>query len=270
VTSAGPPLPVAALLTSLPLPFGPAARLAADLGFRLADVVALAERPASHLEALADAGLVVSCVALGRGLPAGCALDAADVGLRREAVGHVKRQITDAARLGATHGYLVPGVDAGPEALRRFADSCAHLAEHAAARMVRLCVEAVPGRALPTAAAALAWLDDAGLDRLALLLDVGHALISGEDAAAVVRRAGERLGYVHVDDNDGVSDLHWPLLTGRLTRAHLRALLAALREVGYRAPLSLELSPDAAEPAAALRRGRELLEEVAGDAEAGA
>jgi sugar phosphate isomerase/epimerase len=227
------------------------------------DVVGVAERPAGHREALADTGLLVSCAAVGRGLPDGQTLDAVAVEARRAAVEEVKRHIADAAGLGATTCYLVPGFEAGADALRRFADSCAALADYAAARVVRLCVEHVPGRALPTAAATLAWLDDnLSLDNLALLLDTGHCLMSREDAAEVVRRAGARLGYVHCDDNDGAGDLHWPLLTGRLTRDGLVGLGAALRSVGYRGPLSLELNPANADPVAALRQGKELLESL--------
>lgn len=257
-----PPFPVAAMLTSLPLDFEAAARQASALGFKYVDVVGLAERPAAHREALADADLLVSCAAVGRGLPEGHTLDAADIPLRRAAVEEIERQIADAAGLGATHCYLVPGFEAGADALRRFADSCACLADYAAARMMRLCVEHVPGRALPTAAATLAWLEDVGHDNLSLLLDTGHCLMTREDAAEVVRRVGPRLGYVHCDDNDGAGDLHWPLLTGRLTRDGLVALGAALRSVGYRDPLSLELNPANADPVAALREGKALLETV--------
>jgi xylose isomerase len=251
------------MLTSLPLDFEAAARQAAALGFRNVDVVGLSQRPAAHREVLADANLLVSCVAVGRGLPEGHTLDAADGERRRAAVEEVKRHIADAAGLGATTCYVVPGVEAGADALLRFADSCGHLADYAAARMVRLCVEHVPGRALPTATATLDWLDDdLALDNLGLLLDTGHCLMSREDAAEVVRRAGARLGYVHCDDNDGAGDLHWPLLTGRLTRDGLRVLGSALRAVGYRGPLSLELNPSNADPVAALREGKALLETV--------
>jgi xylose isomerase len=257
------PFAVAAMLTSLPLDFEAAARQAAALGFRHVDVVGLTERPASHRDVLADADLLVSCAAVGRALPDGCTLDAAAIEGRRAAVEVVKRHIADAAGLGATHCYIVPCFDSGADALVRFANSCAHLADYAAARMVRLCVEHVPGRALPTAAATLDWLDDdLALDNLGLLLDTGHCLISREDAAEVVRRAGARLGYVHCDDNDGAGDLHWPLLTGRLTHDGLVALGAALRSVGYRGPLSLELNPANADPVAALREGKALLETV--------
>lgn len=252
--------PVSAMLTSLPLGFEDAVAQAAALGFRHVDVVALTERPAAHLDALAEADVLVSCAAVGRGLPDGQALDASAVADRRAALHAMQLQIADAARLGATHAYLVPGLDGSPEGLARFAESCSLLADFAAGRMVRLCVEHVPGRALPSAAETLDWLERLDHPNLSLLLDVGHCLISGEDAATVVARAGNRLGYFHLDDNDGAGDLHWPLLTGRLTAEQLRDVLAALPAAGYRGALALELNSQNAAPTEALRQGKQLLE----------
>src|SRR5262249_31394874 len=151
----------------------------------------------------------------------------------------MKQQIADAARLGATHAYIVAGMDSSHEGLARFGEACGVIADYAAARMVRLCVEPIPGRALPSAASVLELLDQLGHANLALLLDIGHCLISRENPAWVVRHAGLRLGYVHLDDNDGQSDLHWPLLTGVLTEAQLGVCLEALREEGYQGALSL-------------------------------
>jgi sugar phosphate isomerase/epimerase len=250
------------LLSSLPGEFESAVQRAAALGFRHVDVVALADRPAAHREALAETGLLVCCAAVGRGLPDGYALDAANPRVRHAALQQVQQQIADAAQLGATHCYIVPGMDAGAEGRQRFADACGCLADFAAGRMVRLGVEHVPGRALPTAAAALVWLKEAGHDNLFLLLDVGHCLISGEDPVAAVAQAGSRLGYVHLDDNDGIGDLHWPLLTGRLTEGVLRSFLAALVANGYDGALTLELSPRNADPVGALAQGKELLERL--------
>src|SRR5262245_56666929 len=251
-------LPVSAMLTSLPLPFEEAVRQAA-LGFTHVDVVALAERPTEHLEALADAGVTVACAAVGRDLPGGVTLDAADVGRRRAALEEMKRHVADAARLGASHAYVVPGLDGGDEALARFAEACGLLADYAAGRMVRLCVEHIPVRSLPTVAATLEWLERVGHDNLSLLLDIGHCLISHEDAADAVLRAGPKLGYIHLDDNDGVGDLHWPLLTGRLTEEDLRRFLGALPAAGYRGPLALELNPKNPDPVAALAAGKKLV-----------
>jgi D-psicose/D-tagatose/L-ribulose 3-epimerase len=257
--------PISAMLTSLPLEFELAVHQAAALGFRYVDVVAQVERPQTHLEALADAGVIVSCCPVGRGLAPGLALDAADVADRRTALSTMERHIADAARLGATHAYVVPGTDASNAGLARFADACAQLAEFAVQRMVKLCVEHVPGRALSSAAATLAWLEQLAHTNLFLLMDVGHCLISGEDAAGVVQQAGARFGYVHFDDNDGKGDVHWPLLAGRLKEEGLQAVCGALVVAGYRAAVALELNPQNADPVAALREGKALLERLQGE-----
>jgi sugar phosphate isomerase/epimerase len=250
------------LLPSIPLGFEPAVEQAAALGFGYVDVVAVADRPESHRQALADSGALVSCAAVGRGLPDGQTLDASSVDARRAAVEGMKQHIIDAARLGATHAYIIPGTNATKEALTRFAEACCILADYATETRVRLCLEHLPGRALSTAAATLAWLEELNHDNLNLLLDIGHCLITAEEPADVVRRAGTRLGYVHLDDNDGVGDLHWPLLTGRLTRATLGQTLAALRDIRYRGVMALELAAANPEPTEGLRRSKEIMDKM--------
>lgn len=248
-----------ALLPSLPLPFEEAVRRLAGLGFPQVDVLGLPERPSIHYDALAETGLRVRCSSIGKNLANACTLDMADVGCRRAALEETRRHILDAARLGATHCYLVPGLDDSADGLARFADACVLLADYAAERMIRLCVEHIPGRALPTVAGTLDWLERVGHANLFLLLDVGHCLISGEDPAVAATRAGPRLGYVHLDDNDGVRDVHWPLFTGRLTETTLRTFLETLPRIGYDGPLCLELNPENADPVAALSDGRDWL-----------
>jgi sugar phosphate isomerase/epimerase len=256
------PWPLAVLLDGPPADFAAEVGLAAGLGFASVDVVALEERPEADRETLADAGVLVRCAAVGRGLPDGCTLDAADAGLRREAVERMRRQLADAARLGATCAYVVSGMDGSAAGLACFAEACGLLAEHAAGRMMRLGVEPIPGRALADAAAVLAWLRQAAHPNLGLLLDVGHCLIAGEDAAAAARTAGPLLAHVHLDDNDGVGDLHWPLLSGRLTAAQLTDVAAALREIGFSGGISLELKTAGAARAEAWRRSKEIAERI--------
>jgi sugar phosphate isomerase/epimerase len=255
-------LDLSVLLTSLPGDFGSAARQAAQLGFDQVDVVAVLERSVEDLEVLAETGVLVSCAALGRGLAEGQVLDAADLATRRAVLEILKRQVTDAARLGATRAYLVPGTDSTPDGVARFAEMCCLLADFAERCMVSVCVEPMPGRALPTAAGTLAWLWRLGHPRLRLLLDVGHCLLSGEDPTAVAGQAGPLLGYVHLDDNDGIGDRHWPLLTGRLTDAGLRGFLTALPRMGYTGAMALELNPANAAPVEALRQSKELVEKI--------
>lgn len=256
------PWPLSVLLPSLPLDFPTAVAQAAALGFHHVDVVAVEERPAADLEALAEAGVIVCCASLGRGLPPGHGLDAGDLGVRRATLAALERQLADAARLGATCAYLVPGLPGDPQARTYLAEGCALLADYAAQRMVRLAVEHTPGRTLPDAAGTLDFLDGVGHANLGLLLDVGHCLLSGEDPAAVVRQAGPRLAHVHLDDNDGIGDLHWSLLTGKLTEQQLRELGVAMRDSGYRGGLTLELNPANADPVAALRDSKAIAERL--------
>jgi sugar phosphate isomerase/epimerase len=254
------PWPLAAFANSLPGGFAAVLRQLAALGFAHVDLVAEVDRPTEQREELADSGLLVSCLSLGRQLPPGHSLDAADVGVRRAALALLQRQIADAAQLGATTAYLVPGFDSSATAMTYFAEGCVLLADYAAARKIRLCIEHVPGRSLPTAAATLDWLQQIGHPDLSLLLDVGHCLISGEDAADTVRQAGQRLGYVHLDDNDGIGDLHWPLFTGRLTQQQLADVMTALRGIKYQGALALELNPGNADPLEALRSSKRIVE----------
>jgi len=291
---APPNLRLSALLTSLPGDFTAAVHRLAALGFRYVDVVGLPERPMEHTEALAASGLLVGCASIGRALPAGQTLDAESLDARRAAVEMTRLHIADAARLGATACYLVPGKDESAAGLARFTESCSLLADFAAGRMVRLCVEHVPGSALARADDTLAWIRSVGHANLRLLLDVGHCLITGEDPLASVVLAGPLLGYVHLDDNDGKNDLHWPLLRGRLTESILHNVLTACRNLsgvagaevlrspgmpsrGFGVPqprppiacpnlesvgMALELRPDAGDPEANLRQGKELLERL--------
>jgi sugar phosphate isomerase/epimerase len=253
---------LSALLTSLPHAFEAAVPEMARLGFNHLDVVALSERPTAHREALADAALLVSCAALGRDLPEGQTLDAEPIAARKAALDQLKRHIVDAGTLGATHGYLIPGLDGTSAGLSRFAEACRLLADFAGQRKIALCLEHIPGRALSSAGGTLSWLDKLAHPNLLLLVDVGHCLITREDPAAVIRQAGPRLGYVHLDDNDGEGDLHWPLLTGRLEEDVVVRMVDALRATGYAGALSLELNPNNADPSAALQHGKRIIDRL--------
>ena len=90
-------------------------------------------------------------------------------------------------------------------------------------------------------------------------MDTGHLQISGEDPIETIKSAGEMLGYVHLDDNDGVGDLHLALLDGVLKREVLSDTLAVLGDVGYTGTVSLELNPGLPDPIDALRRSREIV-----------
>ncbi|MCY3834763.1 MAG: sugar phosphate isomerase/epimerase [Chloroflexi bacterium] len=230
-----------------------------DLGFDCVDIQPAHQRTLEARLLAQELALPVSCLGASFALPAGAALDHAIESRRELAIDHVRSTIEHGADIGAETVYVIPSMDAGPEAMDRFRDSLARLAASAAERDIKLAIEHFPGTALPTASETLEFIHSAGQDNLYLLYDSGHIQISGEDPATAIANAGDRLGYVHLDDNDGVNDLHWSLLEGVMTLESLVETLRALDAIGYQGALSLELSPALAKPAKALSESRDVL-----------
>ncbi len=202
--------------------------------------------------------LRVSSVAALFGVPEDAALEDSDANARKRGVAHVEKVVRLCAVLGGNVVYLVPGRDDSPATLSHYADSLAQAADQAAGHDIRLCIEHFPGTALPTAATTLEFIGAIDHPNLGLLFDIGHIQISDEDPVEVIRAAGERLDYVHLDDNDGQGDLHWALLDGVLTTETLRETFRALQDIGYAGGVSLELSPQLENPFQALERSRQI------------
>lgn len=206
---------------------------------------------------LAELGLKVSCVALDHGLPGDASLEGDSPDRLRRAIDHIKQALEICRDLGAGAAYVCPCASA--KRLKAFGASVGELADCASKKGIKLCVEHFPGRALPTVKDTLNFLEQIGHPNLYLLLDIGHTLISGEDPAEAVRKAGVRLGYVQLNDNDGKKDRHWALLDGRLTEQDLARMLQALEQVGYAGTLGLELENMRPSLISALARNRNLL-----------
>lgn len=229
------------------------------IGFDTIDIQPAHQRSLESRLLAQELGLRVSCVGASFGMPAGSALDSEDESQRQRAINHVHSAIKHAADIGANTAYVIPGLEASSGALERYRRSIAQLADTAAEYEIKLAIEHFPGMALPTAGDTLALINRMDHDNLFLLYDSGHIQISGEDPETVIKRAGDRLGYVHFDDNDGVSDLHWSLLEGVMTDESLVATVQALDEIGYRGAVSLELSPQLPAVRRALAASRDIL-----------
>lgn len=73
---------------------------------------------------------------------------------------------------------------------------------------------------------------------LGLALDVGHANQLPGGVEPFIEAFGSRLGGLHLHDNDGVYDRHWPLGKGTVDWARL---FARLKEIGYPGNATIEL-----------------------------
>ena len=236
---------------------------AAGLGFESVDLRPFAFVGEKGGEQLDSAGLQVRCVAASAAVHEDLALESADEAVVSAALRQLDIAFEYASALGAGTAYIVPGHEAAGD-LGRYAAALGEAAGLAQQRGLRLAVEHFPGRALPTVAGTLDFLAEIDHPNLYLLFDLGHAQMSNEDPVEAIEAAAPRLGYVHLDDNNGVDDSHLALLDGVLTRQTLRRTLSALPSVGYDGPVSLELNPELPDPADALRRSREAVEEALG------
>ncbi len=224
------------------------------MGLRAIDIRPSSLRSSTAQSRRAALGLDVCCVAASHELPEGASLDSTDAAAVEAARRHIENALTHAAACGADCAYIVPQACVDANSLDRYAAVLPGLADHGAQLGVRLCIEHFPGSALPTVAATLSFLRRLQHANLYLLFDIGHAQMSQEDPRAALTAAGDRLGYVHLDDNDGISDLHLALTDGVQTRQSLADLFTVLDDVGYTGPVSLEMKSDLPDPADAIER----------------
>lgn len=103
-------------------------------------------------------------------------------------------------------------------------------------------------------------LDGAGDGNVCAVLDVGHAERAGFGWRAFWERLGRRIRHIHLTDNDGVTDWHWPLGRGRID---FRGLVRALSASGYDGALVMEM---VAGDWSAHVEGKAFLERLAQDA----
>jgi sugar phosphate isomerase/epimerase len=227
----------------------------ASIGFKWIDIRPLDLLTESAQTKARQLGLGISCIGASFGLPPGLSLDHPDGQVIRQALDYTRKSLTYGAGLGATVAYIVPSL----ETLSYYTKAVTSAADEAASLGLKLCIEHFPGKALPTAAETLDFIRDIAHPNLYLLFDIGHIQMSGEDPVATIEAAGAKLGYVHLDDNNGRDDQHLSLLDGVLTEATLRRTLAALAHIGYSGAISLELNPTLPDPLTAIKQSYEIV-----------
>jgi sugar phosphate isomerase/epimerase len=140
-----------------------------------------------------------------------------------------------------------------------------------AAPNVRICLELHPGTSVYNAQS-FAALREVTEDNIAVNLDPSHFWWQGIDPITTINRLGDAIGFVHGKDTKlhadrialhGVLDYRWPSTSdvmpwhfcavgrGRPV-ADWAALIAALADVGYRGPISVEHEDPDLEPEAGI------------------
>ena len=164
----------------------------------------------------------------------------ADPDGRRRRLSFLKRAVDIAAILGSEAvsfwaGVPKPGVDRA-EARRWLHDGLQRIADYAAEQGVTAAFEPEPGMLVETVAE---W-EALGIPGLALALDTGHCIVTGDvDPAEAVRRHGARLGTVSIEDMRRGVHVHLPFGEGDMD---VPGVLDALEAVNFGKLVCVELS----------------------------
>ncbi len=189
-----------------------------------------------------------------------------------EAVAHLRHAVEACHAVGArvvvVHAPILLGLTLGdlPDIRALLAQDTGAI-EPARARAIELDVDLAleNGRALAHWVYILSLIEHMGADHLGVCVDTGHANLGDLGAPRAIRMAGPRLLTLHLHDNGGEVDDHLPPGRGTIDWP---AVMAALREVGFRRPLQLELTDRAPhrayDQALELRQGIENTRRLAG------
>lgn len=103
---------------------------------------------------------------------------------------------------------------------------------------LRYAMEPHPYRYVANADGMLRLLDHVPSPALGINYDPSHTFPCGDMPHVAVYRLGSRVFHCHFSDNDAVTNAHWRPGTGKID---WRALLKALRDVGFAGTISIEL-----------------------------
>jgi sugar phosphate isomerase/epimerase len=167
-----------------------------------------------------------------------------DGGRRAAALRNRTKVIRASARLGVRHVIVHAGVgQRGDERLSLSRASLAELAEIAQDAGTRIAVENLEPDHLGGSLGEMESLLD-GLDPavVGFCLDTGHAMLGKDPLRAYIEALGGRMFGIHWHGNDSSSDGH---LFPELGEADWEDFFAALDEIGYDLPVTVEAAPPA-------------------------
>jgi xylose isomerase len=196
-----------------------------------------------------------------------------DSGVRRRAIAYIKRGMDLAVELGtdmisvcplidgSDHAFHVDHLDQWRWTIDAFGEAAAHRDD------VRVSIEykayEVRNRiVLPSMGRTLHLCDRVGAKNLGVTMDLGHALIENECAAAELVAAHEagRLFYVHFNDNDRNAD--WDMPVGSVNLWDTLEALWYMDRVGYDGWIAYDVFTRAGDAAEAIAHTFETMDDL--------
>jgi sugar phosphate isomerase/epimerase len=174
-----------------------------------------------------------------------------DMSRREESIRWVLKAVEYAAELGCPFAVVHPGSgastvvrDDASEVKDRLVDALRCIGEEAKFHGVRVLLENMSqgqGRRYGSRVSDLMeTIEPLGRDEFGLCLDPGHTILSGLNVYEELRQADGLLLSLHVNDNDGLKDLHLVPLAPK-TSVDWRRFLSVLKDIDYCGPFMLEV-----------------------------
>ena len=184
---------------------------------------------------------------------------------RQVRIDHTKRALTLARELGAKcittepGGPLEPGTswNAG---LRLFVEGLKPVLEHAEKEGVLLLVEPEPGLLIEKADQFEELMKHLDSPAVGLNFDIGHAYCVGDEPAPTIRRLAKHIRHFHLEDI-AATRVHHHLIPGE-GAIDFQATLAAIRDIGYKGWITIELYPYVDDPDHAARTALERVQHI--------
>lgn len=159
---------------------------------------------------------------------------------------YVRRAIDFSSVLGARIVYVCSMSKGSrarrPQTIGYLKEAITDCSDYSKSRGIRFAIEPFPTGELSSVAETNELILEMRVSNLGIVYDSGHAAISGENLSEAARTSEGRIVHVHLNNNDGLRDLHWPLERGTLTRGDFAGLIRELDRQGYAGMMSVELT----------------------------
>jgi len=179
---------------------------------------------------------------------------------RQIRIDHTMRCLTMAKELGAPCITTEPGgpVEAGASwnaGLKLFVEMLKPVIEHAEKEGVLLLIEPEPGLLIETADQFLEFMGHIKSPMVGCNFDIGHSYCVGDDPASTIPRLAKYIKHFHLEDIASTR-VHHHLIPGD-GAIDFKAAIEAIKAIGYKEWLTIELYPYVEDPDQAAKLARE-------------
>src|SRR5262249_37560417 len=184
---------------------------------------------------------------------------------RQIRIDHTIRSLTLARELGARCITTEPGGPIGPgeswsSALVLFVEMLKPVVTHAEKEGVQLLIEPEPGLLIEKADQFLEFMQHLDSPAVGLNFDIGHFYCVGDDPASTVPNLARDIRPFHLEDI-AATRIHHHLIPGE-GAIDFAATLRAIRAIGYRGWITIELYPYVDDPDGAASTARRRVMEI--------